>query len=544
MAYVDKTAFIVDVLTTGAQVKLFTRPRRFGKTINLSTLRYYLERSDEDVTSLFDGLHVWRTGDAVRAHFRRYPVIHVTFKDVKAGSFADCLATVELALRSELERHADRVLAAASATERASYRRLLDGSAGQAEYERSLLTLSELLARAYDEQVIILIDEYDTPIHAALAHRFYDDAIRFFRNLFSNGLKDNVHLRRGVLSGILRLAQESVFSGLNNPGIYTVTSRRLATAFGFTAAEVAELATARDQSDRLEEINRWYNGYQFGDDVVYNPWSVLNYLDCPEDGLRPYWVATSDNALLDEILCRRGAGLSAELEAVLRGEGLRKSIDDEVVLRDIADRPEAVWGLLVHLGYLNAIREPAPEAATDSPTYRVAIPNREVRSSYTQLFRAWLERGLGSRAAVTDLGRALLAGDAARVERLLATLLRVNASYYDSAESFYHGFVLGLLVDLRPGVEVRSNRESGHGRLDLSLGPAAGGHGPGAVLELKALRRKAVMEPDEALERALAQIRERTYATDMRARGVRPIHGFAVVFQGKEVRVRTARLDG
>ena len=543
-AYVDKTSFIVDVLTGSAEVKLFARPRRFGKTMNLSTLRHFLERSDEDVTPLFEGLDVWCAGDAVRAHFQRYPVISLSFKDVKAGSFADCLTGVELVLRDELERHREHALKAASATERASYERLLDGRAGQVEYERALLTLSALLARAFDRGVIILIDEYDTPIHAGLAHGYYDEAVRLFRNLFSNGLKDNVNLQRGVLSGILRLAQESVFSGLNNPDVYTVTSRRLEAAFGFTPAEVADLAEACGQSNRLAELDRWYNGYRFGDEVVYNPWSVLNYLDHPEEGLRPYWVATSDNLLLEDLLLRRGARLSAELEAVLRSEVLLKGVDDEVVLREIGERPEAVWGLLVHLGYLNAVPVPmSPTPDAETRLYHVAIPNQEVRSGYTRLFRGWLERGLGSRAAVTDLGKALLAGDAPRVERLLETLVREHASYYDAAESFYHGFVLGLLVDLHPGFEVRSNRESGYGRLDLSLAPAAGRDGPGAVVELKSLRAKASTEPDEALARALKQIRTRAYATDLQARGARPIHGFAVVFQGKRVRVQAARLD-
>ena len=212
-----------------------------------------------------------------------------------------------------------------------------------------MLTLSGLLARAYDERVIILIDEYDTPIHAGLTHGFYEQAVQFCRNLVSYGLKDNVHLHRGVLSGILRLAQESVFSGLNNPDVFTVTSRRLQTAFRFTVKEVTDLAYACGQRGHLDDLDRWYNGYRFGDEIVFNPWSVLNYLDHPEEGLRPYWVAASDNALLEDPLIRRGARLSADLEAVLRGEVLLKTVDDEVVLREIGEQPDAVWGLLVHL---------------------------------------------------------------------------------------------------------------------------------------------------------------------------------------------------
>ena len=543
LAYVDKTALVVEVMTTGAEVLLFARPRRFGKTLNLSTLRCFLERSDEDATAWFDGLDVWRAGDELRAHFQRYPVIFVSFKDVKAASFDDCLAAVKLVIRAELERHADAVLPVVSAASRGSYQRLCDGSADRAAYERSLLTLSELLARAYGENVVILIDEYDTPIHAGLTHGYYEQAIRFFRNLLSAGLKDNVHLQRGVLSGILRLAQESVFSGLNNPAVYTVTSRRLPTAFGFTAEEVAALAEERDQSGCLADLDRWYNGYRFGDHLVYNPWSVLNYLDHPGDGLRPYWVAASDNALLKELLVQRGARIGGELESVLRGDLLRKSVDDEIVLRDIREQPEAVWGLLVHLGYLNAVRVPASDPSAGSTLYELAVPNREVRSTYTRLFREWLERSLGSRAAVDDLTDALLRGDAAAVERLLSKLLRELASYHDATESFFHGFVLGLLVDLHPRWEVRSNRESGYGRLDLSLAPSEA-DGPGVVIELKALTTGSSTSrdrvPEAALSRALEQARSEAYATELKARGTQPIHVFAVVFRGKRVWVRAA----
>ena len=535
--YVDKTAFVADVLRAGAEVLLFTRPRRFGKTLNLSTLRYYVERSDDDLSPLFRDLAVWGAGADVRGHFRRHPVIFLTFKDVKAQSFADCLEGLQLVLRREFDRHAPALAGSASYDH---CERLRSGRASRVEYEDALRFLSEQLARAYGEQVVIIVDEYDTPIHAGRDRGYDDDAVAFFRNLFSAGLKDNPHLHKGVLSGILRVAKESVFSGLNNLVVHALTSRAFSTAFGFTPGEVERLAKERNLAEHLPELAHWYDGYRFGEQVIYNPWSVLNHLEHPENGFQPYWVATASDALLGELLIDRGYAVRDALEAVLRGDSIERSVADNIALGEVAADPESLWSILLHLGYLKG------EAVDDAPgggaRYRLSVPNREVHQSYRKLFRRWLAHGLGRDGDVARLVDALLGGDAATVERLLTDLLLSLASFHDTArrpEVFYHGFLLGLLAVMHPRYEVASNREAGYGRLDILVTPRDGA-GAGAIVELKALASEPAERPQDELDAALRQIDEQRYAAGLLARGVAPVHRLAAVFHGKRVWVASA----
>jgi hypothetical protein len=529
--YVDKTRLISEVLATPAAVFQLLRPRRFGKTLNLSTARYFFERSDEDRRDLFEGLAVW--GDErARAHFQRYPVVFLTFKDVKYGTWADCRAAVAQVIAKACRDHAVLLEGDGLAARDAEFlSALLEERASEVDLAGSLERLSALLHAGYGEPVVLLVDEYDTPIHAAFTHGYYDEAIRFFRNFLSGGFKDNPHLFKGIVTGILRVAKESIFSGLNNLAVHSILSVRFATDFGFTTAEVEALARLAGAEDQLDGLRAWYDGYLFGGQVIFNPWSVLNYLANLADGLRPYWAQTSANDLVQRLLL--GGGLeTSDLETLLRGGSVDMPLDESLVLRDLERRPEAVWSLLLFSGYLKG------ESIDGGlrPHVRLSLPNREVESIFRTAFAEWLEAGLGGGKRVRAMLRAMIDGDTEAFGHALSELVRRSLSFHDvggsEPERVYQAFVVGLLVALEPEYDVRSNRESGLGRCDVMVVPRVPGRA-GVVLELKSLAEGEA--PERALEGALRQIRERDYAAELRARGAAPVREIAVVFDGKRV---------
>jgi hypothetical protein len=536
--YVDKTRFVSEVLAIPAQALLFPRPRRFGKTLNLSTVRYFLERTDEDRSSLFEGLAVWEDA-AARAHFGRHPVLFVTFKDVKYADWAQTHGKIAKLLADLFGEH--RWLLDGGHLDEHEARRFRDVLALHAEpatLADGLRDLSTFLARATGEKVALLVDEYDTPIHAAYKNGFYDEGIEFFRNFLSAGFKDNPHLFKGVITGILRIAKESIFSGLNNLAVYSTLQSEFATDFGFTEPEVERLCDLADARDHLDDLRAWYDGYRFGGQVVYNPWSVLNFLASADRRYQPYWATTSANDLVRDLLVAGGLGTLADLETLLGGGVVEKPIDENLVLRDLDRRAEAVWSLLYFTGYLRG----EGDDGGLRPRVRLSAPNREVASIFRDVFARWMEAGLGSGDRVREMTAALLAGDTASFGAALSELVRTSLSFHDFAgrhpERVFHAFVAGLLVFLEPDYEVRSNRESGFGRSDVLVIPTRRGR-PGVVMELKSVGEEE--SADQALESALRQIRERDYASELRARGADPVHALAVAFDGKRVRVRAAR---
>jgi len=538
---VDKSRLICELIDKpGVQAVLLPRPRRFGKSLNLSMLRCYFEKRSEDFTHLFHDLAVWRAGDAYRAHFQRYPVIHLTFKGVKLERYEDAWAAIKEIITALFDAHRyvldEGVL---SATEAEAYRSILAREAPPTLYHRALLDLSEALHRYHGEKVVILIDEYDQPIHAGYVHGYVREMIDFFRAFLTEGLKGNPHLERAVLTGILRIARESIFSGLNNLGVYTLLRSEFATSFGFTEPEVVELLEQVGRRDQLRLVQHWYNGYRFGGYVIYNPWSVLNFLADAEGRARPYWLSTSSNDLVKQVLEARAARLQPVFEVLLAGGGIERTIDENVVLDQLGHDDDVVWSLLAFSGYLNA--EERVHDPMEPPTHYLTIPNREVREVYTSTFRTWMKARMRDRGASLDrLTRALLEGDADAVEEQLQLFVDNVLSYHDTGtpgpENLYHGFILGLLAVMEPEYLVRSNRESGRGRPDVMIRPAQPGK-PGVLLELKVARpgRKTL---EQALAEGLAQMQGQGYAAELAAAGATPIHTLAVAFDGKEVRVR------
>jgi hypothetical protein len=405
--------------------------------------------------------------------------------------------------------------------------------------EDALLLLSDWLHQATGEKAFILIDEYDTPIHDVYGdEKRYNEVVGFFRNFFSAGLKDNPHLEKGVLTGILRVAKESMFSGLNNLEVYSLLRKPYGAAFGFTEGEVEDLcAMVGISTAQRDELRAWYNGYRFGGQVIYNPWSVLSYLKHHDEPVQPYWVNTGGDALIRKLLIDSGLGIESDLEALMAGGSIVKPIDEHIVLRDLETHPDPLFSFLVFSGYLRA-DERVPPREGENEQWRLTIPNREVATVYSRLFLDWLKGGLGGGSRVQAFCRSLLAGDAAAVEEHLCTLLERTLSYHDTAgrasEVVYQAFVAGLLVALDRTHQVRSNRESGLGRCDVLISPRQAG-GPGVALELKVLKASETMEG--ALAAALEQVRSKKYAAELRAAGAEPVVELAAVFEKKQVRV-------
>ena len=540
LEYVDKSHFIREVLDlAGTKVLLVPRPRRFGKTVNLSMLRYFLEKRDQDLSHLFEGLHIWQAGDAHRDHFQRYPVIHLTLKDIKFKSFKRCWQSLAKKIADLFDQHR-HVLEGGRLSELDArrYRQILEGTADQVLYDSALGDLSRHLSAHHGQQVVILIDEYNAPIHAAFANGYAWRGLDFFRAFLTAGLKDNPHLFKAVLTGILRVARESIFSGLNNLAAYSLLRRELSSCFGFTEDEVRALLDRAGALDRLEAVRSWYNGYVFGGQVVYNPWSILSFLASEDRLLRGHWVATSANDLVKDLLQRHALTLEASFQTLMEGGAIERRLDENVALGDLEDHEDALWSLLVFTGYLRA--EEGAGVPGEVPPYRLSIPNREVQEVYTSTFRRWMESRLkGHGGSAEKLRRALLGGDAAALEQQLQAFVTNLLSVHDvtgvEPEQVYHAFVIGLLAMLEPEYQVRSNRESGEGRPDVLIRPTQVGK-PGVVLELKVARSRKT--PKQALAEGLAQIRKKGYTAELKAAGASPVHAFAVAFDGKRVWVR------
>ena len=541
-AYVDKSLLIQSVLDSPAQVLLLPRPRRFGKTLNLSMLRAFFDRDRPEHADLFRGLSIERAGEEYMAYRGCYPVVFLTLKDVKTQTWEGCLSHLQETISIEYLRHRNTLTGDILAgKERALFDGICDGTAtDQSAYENSLKNLLTWLERATGERVILLIDEYDTPIHAGYQSGFYEQIISFMRNWLSGALKDHASLEKGVLTGILRVARESIFSGLNNLAVAGILKTGpFADKFGFTEPEVSRLLADAGLSDSLPEAREWYNGYLFGEIVIYNPWSILNFIHEQPAPPAAHWVNTSSNDLVRELLESGGEEIRADLEALLAGEGLECQVMEDLPLRDLRGDPDAIWSLLLFSGYLKPV---GVLGDSSEPDYQLAIPNREVSILYRRIIRHWLTRHLRSKY-LNRLLDALVAGEVPEFAKHLQTLVLNMLSYHDTAggkdkmpEVVYQSFVLGLLANLGDRYRIRSNIESGLGRADILMSPTEPG-ARGIVMEFKWLGEGEAMEAE--LQAALDQIEEKQYPATLRAEGCGEVLELAIVFDGKELQVRT-----
>lgn len=536
--YVDKTLLIKEFLDQKPLVSLFTRPRRFGKTLNMDMLRVFFEISDEDTSKYFADKAIWKCGEEYRSHQGKYPVIFLTFKDVKFYSWEATIDKIRGLLQEEYGRHQELVNSdKLSQYEKDYFKRILDSTANEVELTSALERLSKMLAIHYGKAPIIIIDEYDTPIQEGYSKDFYEEIISFMRNFFSGAFKDNKNLSYGFLTGILRIAQESVFSGLNNLTVNSVMDEEYESFFGFTSDEVKAMLEYYSVSEKEIELKNWYDGYLFGNEEIYNPWSVINYIS---KGCIPqaYWVNTGKNEILEDVLKVATDDITERLYSLLQGERVIARIDQNVVYRSLAEEPANIYSLLLVAGYL---KTPKKELQADgSYLCEVSIPNREIAAVYkSEILSHLLQVGAITRTTANKIAESLYANDYKKLQSAIAEYMDKSISFYDGgAEGFYHGLMLGLIALMDNQYKIKSNRESGDGRYDVCLIPREKKY-PGIILELKWKEKLSEDALDEFADKALAQIDELRYDSEMKEDGIIDILKFGIAFSGKKVRVRT-----
>ena len=536
--YVDKTLLIKDFLDQKPLVSLFTRPRRFGKTLNMDMLRVFFEISGEDTSKYFEDKAIWKCGEEYRKHQGKYPVIFLTFKDVKFDSWETTIDKIKGLLQDEFGRHMELANSSKLAEyEKIYFAKVINGEASEVELTASLEKLSQMLTKHYDKSPIIIIDEYDTPIREGYSKDFYDEIIGFMRNFFSGAFKDNRNLSYGFLAGILRIAQESIFSGLNNLTVNSAMDDEYDKYFGFTALEVREMLEYYGVLDKEAELREWYDGYLFGRTEIYNPWSVINYIS---KGCTPqaYWVNTGRNEILEDVLKVATDDITERLFALLQGEKVIARIDQNVVYRSLSEDPANIYSLLLVEGYL---KTPKKELQADgSYLCEVSIPNREIAAVYkSEILSHLLQIGAITRTTANMVAESLYANDICKLQKAVSEYMEKTISFYDTgAEGFYHGLTLGLITLMDNHYRIKSNRESGDGRYDICLIPRATKY-PGIIMELK-WKRGIDEDKLEALsQEALAQIDEKRYDLELKDSGVEEVLKLGIAFSGKKVVIRS-----
>lgn len=531
--YVDKTMMLKDFLDERPMVTLFTRPRRFGKTLNMEMIRTFFEKTEEDTSKYFVNKKIWAQGENYRAFQGKYPVIFISLKDVKCGSWDETYQLLYRIIRDEYARHRELLDSdAMDAGDKTYLNDVLNGTADKSDITLSLFKLSEMLHRHYGEGAVIIVDEYDTPIQSGHTNGFYDDVISFMRNFLSGGFKDNKHLAFGFLTGILRVAKESIFSGLNNLVINSVLDHKYSEYFGFTTEEVQEMAEYYGAQDKMDEICEWYDGYRFGKTDIFNPWSVINYFsnDCEP---RAFWLSTGSNDIISEIIQEADEEIYQKLTSLVNGESFTTYIDTSVIYPQIRKNPSSIYSFLLVAGYLKVMK--ASVSISGDFIGTVALPNKEISLVYRKEILQKLEGMIPQSTAIT-VEEAMYDGDGEKLREAIGKMLLQSVSVFDTAgENFYHGFMLGICA-LFGNSYVTSNRESGEGRYDLQLSPKQD-HLPGILIELKAGKNCNDKELKGLAEAALRQMISKKYDTELKTKGVKTIYQFGVAFSGKKVEV-------
>ena len=530
--FVDKTGFLADFLKNHAKVTLFTRPRRFGKTLTLSMMRYFLDiEHAEEHRRLFDGLAITGDDEVMKQQGTR-PVLFLTLKEWGAASWKEQQTYIRLNLGDLFSQYDFLLEDAPKEREREIFQEILYGKGELAIYSKGLAFLMRLMERHYGKKPVLLLDEYDAPVQSAWEHGYYPDSINFFRKFFSEALKTNPSLEFAVLTGVLRITKENIFSALNNLEVDSIFRLHHPEAFGFTAEEVARMTRDFECEEKLSEIQHWYDGYRFAGQEIYNPWSVVNYF---HQGCKPltYWVNTSGNSILGEMLHRSRSQVLDRFETILQGGSIMSRVREDIIYNEIYKNESALYTMLVTTGYLTTKRVVDDELGQQA---ELILPNRELRS----LFRIEvLERYQSDDMYINveDLMRAFAAGDIETVRDGLSQYIEVLTSSFDAQkgkESFYHGFVLGLTATLTGDYRIRSNRESGFGRYDIAAFPRKAGE-RGMVIECKQAESEDALETKA--QEALEQIKDRDYDAEFRAQGIEGVLHYGISFCGKHVHV-------
>lgn len=529
--YVDKTLMIRDFLDKKPMVSLFTRPRRFGKTLNMDMLRVFFEKTNEDTSVYFKDKQIWQCGDYYTKHQGQYPVIFLTFKDVKSMTWEETFQKIRRLISLEFIRHNElETSSVLTAYEKEQYHLLAGDSGDEVDCQMGLQLLSLLLHKHYGRECIIIIDEYDTPIQQGHTCNFYPEIVNFMRNFFSGGLKDNPHLAFGFLTGILRVAKESIFSGMNNLKTYSILDDGYSSYFGFTEKEVKDMLRYYGKDDKYNELSEWYDGYRFGNTEIFNPWSVINYIS---DNCFPkaFWQSTGSNEIIGEIIQTATPEITKDLYKLLCGEKIAAYIDTGVIYPEVQNNPYSIYSFLLVAGYLK-VANIYPQSDGNFMC-DVAIPNKEITFVYE---KEVLNRTNQNSLAIS-ISQAIFSKDTQKLQALLEDFMVKSISSIDGAnEGFYHGMMLGLCAILGNRYKIRSNRESGLGRFDIQLMPLAKGM-PGFIFEFKHTKDEHT-DLSALADSALQQIETKKYDTELRDNGVNSIIKIGIAFRGKSAVVR------
>ena len=529
--YVDKTLMIRDFLDKKPMVSLFTRPRRFGKTLNMDMLRVFFEKTNEDTSVYFKDKQIWQCGDYYTKHQGQYPVIFLTFKDVKSMTWEETFQKIRRLISLEFIRHNElETSSVLTAYEKEQYHLLAGDSGDEVDCQMGLQLLSLLLHKHYGRECIIIIDEYDTPIQQGHTCNFYPEIVNLMRNFFSGGLKDNPHLAFGFLTGILRVAKESIFSGMNNLKTYSILDDGYSSYFGFTEKEVKDMLRYYGKDDKYNELSEWYDGYRFGNTEIFNPWSVINYIS---DNCFPkaFWQSTGSNEIIGEIIQAATPEITKDLYKLLCGEKIAAYIDTGVIYPEVQNNPYSIYSFLLVAGYLK-VANIYPQSDGNFMC-DVAIPNKEITFVYE---KEVLNRTNQNSLAIS-ISQAIFSKDTQKLQALLEDFMVKSISSIDGAnEGFYHGMMLGLCAILGNRYKIRSNRESGLGRFDIQLMPLTKGM-PGFIFEFKHTKDEHT-DLSALADSALQQIEAKKYDTELRDNGVNSIISIGIAFRGKSAVVR------
>lgn len=529
--YVDKTLLIRDFLNAIPMVSLFTRPRRFGKTLNMDMLRVFFEKTPEDTSIYFKDKYIWQCGDYYTKHQGQYPVIFLSFKDVKCSSWQETFQKISKLISLEFMRHNELESSSVlSSYEKEQYHRFASENINEVDCQMGLQLLSLLLHKHYDKECVIIIDEYDTPIQQGHLCDFYNEIVDFMRNFFSGGLKDNPHLAFGFLTGILRVAKESIFSGMNNLKANSILDNNYSSYFGFTNEEVREMLAYYDYEDKYQEICEWYDGYRFGNSEIFNPWSVINYIS-DQCFPKAFWQSTGSNDIIGEIIGTATPEINENLYKLFCGNTVTTYVDTSVIYPEVQSNPNSIYSFLLVAGYLKV----AKIYPQNDGNYMcdVAIPNKEILYVYE---KEVLNRTNQNNVSIS-IHQAIFSKDTSKLQSLLEDFMLKSISTMDGAsEAFYHGMMLGLCAVLGSQFKVRSNRESGLGRFDIELLPMVKGI-PGFIFEFKHTKDINV-DLDSLANSALKQIEDMKYDTELDDFGVEDIVKIGIAFRQKSAVVK------
>lgn len=540
--YLDKTDFIREWWENGDDVTLLTRPRRFGKTLNMSMIEAFFSLDYVDRGELFEGLSIWKN-EKYRKIQGTYPVISLSFANVKETSFINTRKKICQLITKIYAKHTFLLDSGILDEADIRYFKRVSEDMDDSDASLSLFQLSDYLYRYYGKRVIILLDEYDTPMQEAYVNGFWDELVAFTRSLFNATFKTNPWLERAIMTGITRVSKESIFSDLNNLKVVTTTSDEYATSFGFTEDEVFIALDECGLSDKKDLVKRWYDGFTFGKHTdIYNPWSIINYLDT--GNFSTYWANTSSNSLVGKLLREGNRKIKEKFELLLQGENIESAIDEQIVYNRLDGNERAVWSLLLASGYLKVFSferyGDIPEGTL--PKYKLAITNLEVRMMFQNMVHDWFST---VEEDYSDFVMALLSGDIKAMNAYMNRVALGTFSYFDTGrgpsgaepERFYHGFVLGLLVELQDRYIITSNRESGFGRYDVMIAPKDTSKDEAYILEFKVHDSNDEETLQDTISAALYQIEEKQYAAELIARGIKKehIHSYGFAFEGKKV---------